>query len=518
MQRIAEILEEDTSKELLPTDLTSSQIAWLPKPGKKPDKPEKLRPIGVIAPEGKILAGHVRKLIKGRLCQSVSNIPQFGFVPNRGTQEAISKALKHMDEGRQTHRLYKREAGRRFQGPQFIGSLTLSVDMSKAFDMVDRTLLRRALEDIQLDPELVEIVGKLRLEALYKMTVDGTDFSIITKRGIKQGCKLAPSLFAIATALFFRRMAEKIREDKARQILTLYADDTLLQENFKNRSEFEQALNHCSELLKTLEEMDFKVNPKKSALLISATGSSAQQELSKHRVKIKNEGMRIKLPDGNLVPIRRTAPYLGVIISYSNYEDQTLKHRLACSKQVLRDVSHVIANDRAVPDAKRIQIWQATAWASATYALHIVGITTAGLQRLTSIFTYQARFVTRSFYRVTHELNSDFLSRKKMTIPREQLQARSQSFQQRQLGKDAEEGRIVSSYLWRHQSILTTLETMPSPEVNQVEKENIICGTRGQEFSSTGPLRRHIRRAHEGDLVSLKGPKFDPCSPLNHNM
>ena len=73
-----------------------------------------------------------------------------------------------------------------------------------------------------------------------------------------------------------------------------------------------------------------------------------------------------------------------------------------------------------------------------------------------------------------------------MTLPREQLQARSQSFQQRQLGKDAEEGRIVGSYLWRHQSILTTLETMPSPEVNQV------------------------RRSHEGDLVSLKGPKFDP--------
>ena len=43
-----------------------------------------------------------------------------------------------MDEGRQTHRLYKREAGKRFQGPQFIGSLTLSVDMSKAFDMVEK--------------------------------------------------------------------------------------------------------------------------------------------------------------------------------------------------------------------------------------------------------------------------------------------------------------------------------------------------------------------------------------------
>ena len=250
MHRIAEIMEQDTSKEMLPTDLTSSQIAWLPKPGKNPDKPEKLRPIGVIAPEGKILAGHVRKLIKERLCQTVNTIPQFGFVPNRGTEEAISRALKHMDEGRQTHSLFQGKTGRTTHGPQLIGSFTLSVDMSKAFDAVDRSLLRQALEDIQLDPELIEIIGKLHVEALYIMTVDGTHFSVTTKRGIKQGCKLAPSLFAITTALFFRRMAVKIGAEKALQILTLYADDTLLQEHFRNKKEFEQALHHCSELLK----------------------------------------------------------------------------------------------------------------------------------------------------------------------------------------------------------------------------------------------------------------------------
>ena len=117
MQRIAEIMEEDTGRELLPTDLTSSQIAWLPKPGKKPDTPDKLRPIRVIAPEGKILAGHVRKLIKDRLCQSVHSIPQLGFVPNRGTEEAISRALKHMDEGRRTHCLTSARLVESFRAP-----------------------------------------------------------------------------------------------------------------------------------------------------------------------------------------------------------------------------------------------------------------------------------------------------------------------------------------------------------------------------------------------------------------
>ena len=199
-----------------------------------------------------------------------------------------------------------------------------------------------------------------------------------------------------------------------------------------------------------------------------------------------------KLPDGNLVPIRRTAPYLGVIISYSNYEDQTLKRRLACSKQVLRDVSHVIANGRAVPEFKRIQIWQATASASASYALHVVGLTPAGLQHLTSAFTYQARFLTRSFSRVTHEQNSDFLLRKRLTLPKDQLQARSRSFLQRQLGKNDEEVGIVGPYLGRHQLLLASLETVPSPEVNLVDTAHITCDKCGQEFGSIGPLRRHI--------------------------
>ena len=120
METIAEMLSMDTAQESLPENLTSSQIAWLPKPGKKPDKPEKLRPIGVIAPEGKILAGYVRKQIKPALSQSLQDKPQFGFVPNRGTGEATGQALTHTDEGRQQRNSTERLAGKKkFQGPSF---------------------------------------------------------------------------------------------------------------------------------------------------------------------------------------------------------------------------------------------------------------------------------------------------------------------------------------------------------------------------------------------------------------
>ena len=178
--------------------ITSSSISWLPKPPKKPDKPASLRPIGVIAPEGKVLAGYLRNQLKPALKTAMSEVSQFGFVPGRGTEEAICKALTHVDEARVRARHNQRHRGLKLQG-----SLTFSVDMSKAFDMVDRRRLRESLELAEADPFLIDLVGKLHVEALYDMTASDQAFSIATKRGIKQGCKLAPSLFAFATFLLF---------------------------------------------------------------------------------------------------------------------------------------------------------------------------------------------------------------------------------------------------------------------------------------------------------------------------
>ena len=70
LQYIADILNHEVVSKALSTSVTSSQISWLPKPPKKPDKPESLRPIGVIAPEGKILAGLVRRRLSRH-----SNLP-----------------------------------------------------------------------------------------------------------------------------------------------------------------------------------------------------------------------------------------------------------------------------------------------------------------------------------------------------------------------------------------------------------------------------------------------------------
>ena len=116
----------------------------------------------------------------------MTEVSQFGFVPGRGTEEAICKALTHVDETRVRAKQNQRQAGRGHRGIKLQGSLTFSVDMSQAFDMVDRRRLRESLELAEADPFLIDIVGKLHVEALYEMTASDQAFSIATKRGIKQ--------------------------------------------------------------------------------------------------------------------------------------------------------------------------------------------------------------------------------------------------------------------------------------------------------------------------------------------
>ena len=54
-QHAAAVLNQEIEQGTLSSSVISSQISWLPKPPKKPDKPESLRPIGVLPLKEKFL-------------------------------------------------------------------------------------------------------------------------------------------------------------------------------------------------------------------------------------------------------------------------------------------------------------------------------------------------------------------------------------------------------------------------------------------------------------------------------
>ena len=506
-QRIADILNHEVVSKALSASVTSSQISWLPKPPKKPDKPESLRPIGVIAPEGKILAGLVRRRLKPVLKSAMSGLAQFGFVPGRGTEEAICKALTHVDEARQRAAASRKIPGRGHGGLKLQGSLTLSVDMSKAFDTVDRVRLREALEEVNTDPFLVEVVGMLHIEALYDMTASETKFSVATKRGIKQGCKLAPSLFAFVTGLLYRKLANQITQDELARLLTMYADDILLQSHFDSLDALTRALDCCDLLLDQLTALGFRVNPTKSALLLQLHGGSAVTARRMLMRKMAGDKF-VSLPSGRLISYKTQVPYLGIILSYQDYEMRTLAHRLKASKAAMAEVAHAVRNHRVLSECRRKSIWTITAWASALYSLHVVGVTQAGLNRLQSHMVYQLRFVLRSYSQETRETNQELLRRSRVQPAQQQLQKRMEKFIQRQIRLDSE---LCSLYLPRARRLQTVLRNMSAEYIpTSLREQRIACEDCGAVFQGSGALRRHRIKQHPDSSETRKGPKFDP--------
>ena len=76
------------------------------------------------------------------------------------------------------------------------------IDFTKAFDTVDRPLLFRILSKVGCPPKLIRFIQCLYTNVNARLIIDGElSKSFSYNGGVKQGCKLAPSLFGIYAAV-----------------------------------------------------------------------------------------------------------------------------------------------------------------------------------------------------------------------------------------------------------------------------------------------------------------------------
>ena len=90
-------------------------------------------------------------------------------------------------------------------------------------------------------------------------------------------------------------LAQQISVEALVRMLTMYADDSLLQTDFESPEELQTALGICNPLLDQLVELGFKFNPSKSALLIQLRGGSAQ--IIRNKLVKQEDGIKyVELP------------------------------------------------------------------------------------------------------------------------------------------------------------------------------------------------------------------------------
>ena len=79
-------------------DLTDATMAMLPKPNKPAHILANLRPIGLMAPTSKALAGVLKNRMMEWQLPILRRRPQFAYTPNRGTLDALFRIHKHVKD------------------------------------------------------------------------------------------------------------------------------------------------------------------------------------------------------------------------------------------------------------------------------------------------------------------------------------------------------------------------------------------------------------------------------------
>ena len=113
--------------------------------------------------------------------------------------------------------------------------------------------------------------------------------------------------------------------------------------------------------------------------------------------------------------------YLGIIISYSNYELLTLRHRLAEAGKKIQLVRKYIYNRRVASPAARLRVWFATVWATAVTGLPEVGLSPESARLLRGWYAQKLRSVLNQPAHVTHVTTADLLRLHKLQDPVEKI-------------------------------------------------------------------------------------------------
>ena len=168
------------------------------------------RGIALLATAGKVLA----KILLRRLVSISENVlpeSQCGFRSERSTVDMVFAARQLMEKCREQHQdLY-----------------IAFVDLSKAFDSVDRKLLWEVLGKCGCPPRFVNIVRQLHDGMNVCVSVAGElSEPFAVSRGVKQGCVLAPVLFNMYVQCITRLLAATMREN-AKIVLNYRTDRNL---------------------------------------------------------------------------------------------------------------------------------------------------------------------------------------------------------------------------------------------------------------------------------------------------
>ena len=196
------------------------------------------RGLSLINHEGKLL----ERLIQNRLLKYVSSpagagiIPtnQFGFQPGKATTDAMwmSRLMGYLAVNK-NERLLK-----------------CYIDLTKAYDRVDRDILWCILGRYGVPDKMVELIKQLHVGSVARIKLNGTVSTECfgLNNGLKQGSVFAPLLFNIFFGSIMNNCREQFQARGLGATLQFRPDGVILRQEFRNAKTMKRDIIHMSDI------------------------------------------------------------------------------------------------------------------------------------------------------------------------------------------------------------------------------------------------------------------------------
>ena len=211
---------------------------------------------------------------------------------------------------------------------------------------------------------------------------------------------------------FLQELCEATNPIWVRDHVTLYADDIHMGCQFIGRTALVQTLQFFGRALDILDRLKLMVSHTKSFMMLAVAGTNTRPAL-KGVVQRTSTDVQICIPrsDGTktLLPVRSKGAYLGVVLSYSTFEEHTWHHRKKAGWIAFNRLRPWLKS-RQIALTHRLYLWHTCIHTVLTYGLLAVQPTSGILFDYQAIVFRMLRIIIGDHAYLTHHTHRQALA------------------------------------------------------------------------------------------------------------
>ena len=342
----------------LPQDLRDANIIHLYKNKGDRSSCDNHRGISLLSIAGKILARIMLNRITKHILDDVVSESQCGFRKQRGTVDMVFAIRQLQEKCVEQHQDLH----------------LLFIDLTKAFDTVNRAALWAILSKLGCPPRFVQIIRSFH-DGMFCRVIENGDASdpFPVSNGVKQGCVLAPTLFSL---LFAQMLSAALSQTEAGVKIHYRTDgDFFNLRRLKSYTKVTRAIvrdflfaDDCA--LAAHSEVDlqeladcFTTAAKSFGLTVSIKKTEVLRQLAPNTAR---PPPNITM-DGNALKNEDTFKYLGSCInSAANLDDEVLC-RISRASQAFGRLHTRVCHERGISIKTKLSVYRAVVLPSLLY-------------------------------------------------------------------------------------------------------------------------------------------------------